>query len=64
MYFKQVLDERCGCASYIIASRQSHEAAIVDPAIDIAPYESLLVGDVGRPLAAGALPGELAGAAR
>ena len=31
MYFKQILDERCGCASYLIASRQSHEAAIVDP---------------------------------
>ena len=31
MYFKQILDERCGCASYVIASRQSHEAAIVDP---------------------------------
>ena len=33
MYFKQFLDERCGCASYLIASRQTHEAAIVDPAI-------------------------------
>ena len=32
MYFKQILDERCGCASYLIASRQSREAAIVDPA--------------------------------
>ena len=31
MYFKQMLDERCGCASYLIASRQSQEAAIVDP---------------------------------
>jgi len=42
MYFKQVLDERCGCASYIIASRQSHEAAIVDPSIEIEQYEALL----------------------
>jgi glyoxylase-like metal-dependent hydrolase (beta-lactamase superfamily II)/rhodanese-related sulfurtransferase len=42
MYFKQLLDERCGCASYLIASRQSHEAAIVDPSIDTAQYESLL----------------------
>jgi glyoxylase-like metal-dependent hydrolase (beta-lactamase superfamily II)/rhodanese-related sulfurtransferase len=42
MYFKQMLDERCGCASYLIASRQTHEAAIVDPAIDIAQYGELL----------------------
>jgi glyoxylase-like metal-dependent hydrolase (beta-lactamase superfamily II)/rhodanese-related sulfurtransferase len=42
MYFKQLLDERCGCASYLIASRQSHEAAIVDPAVTIEPYEALL----------------------
>src|SRR5579885_1231659 len=28
MYFKQILDERCGCASYLIASRQTHEAAL------------------------------------
>jgi len=42
MYFKQILDERCGCASYLIASRQSHEAAIVDPSIDTAQYEPLL----------------------
>jgi glyoxylase-like metal-dependent hydrolase (beta-lactamase superfamily II)/rhodanese-related sulfurtransferase len=42
MYFKQILDERCGCASYLIASRQSKEAAIVDPSIDTAQYEPLL----------------------
>src|SRR5712692_6370608 len=42
MYFKQILDERCGCASYLIASRQSQEAAIVDPSIQIEPYEALL----------------------
>lgn len=42
MYFKQFLDERHGCASYMIASRQSHEAAIVDPALDVEPYEALL----------------------
>jgi glyoxylase-like metal-dependent hydrolase (beta-lactamase superfamily II)/rhodanese-related sulfurtransferase len=42
MYFKQILDERCGCASYLIASRQSREAAIVDPAIEIEQYEALL----------------------
>jgi glyoxylase-like metal-dependent hydrolase (beta-lactamase superfamily II)/rhodanese-related sulfurtransferase len=42
MYFKQILDERCGCASYLVASRQSREAAIVDPAIDIEQYEALM----------------------
>ena len=42
MYFKQILDERCGCASYLIASRQSHEAAIVDPSIETDQYEPLL----------------------
>ena len=42
MYFKQILDERCGCASYLIASRQSHEAAIIDPSLDAEQYEALL----------------------
>jgi len=42
MYFKQYLDERVGCASYLIASRQTGEAAIVDPALDTAQYETLL----------------------
>jgi len=42
VYFKQILDERCGCASYLIASRKSHEAAIVDPSIEIEQYEPLL----------------------
>jgi glyoxylase-like metal-dependent hydrolase (beta-lactamase superfamily II) len=42
MYFKQLLNERLGCASYLIASRQSQEAAIVDPSLDIDQYEALL----------------------
>ena len=42
MYFKQFLDERCGCASYLVASRQSHEAAIIDPSIAIEEYDTLL----------------------
>ena len=42
MYFKQILDEHCGCASYIVASRESGEAAIVDPAITTEQYETLL----------------------
>ena len=42
MYFKQILDERCDCASYLVASRQSREAAIVDPSIDTDQYDELL----------------------
>jgi len=42
MYFKQLLDERYGCASYVVASRQSHEAVIVDPSLDVGPHEALL----------------------
>jgi hydroxyacylglutathione hydrolase len=42
MYFKQFLNERCGCASYAIASRRTHEAAIIDPAIETEQYEALL----------------------
>src|SRR5579859_6862686 len=42
MYFKQLLDERYGCASYVVASRQSHEAVIVDPSLDVEQYEALL----------------------
>jgi hydroxyacylglutathione hydrolase len=42
MYFKQLLDEQCGCASYLIASRQSHEAAIIDPSLAIEQYDALL----------------------
>jgi hydroxyacylglutathione hydrolase len=42
MYFKQFLNERCGCASYVIASRRTHDAAIIDPAIETEPYDALL----------------------
>jgi hydroxyacylglutathione hydrolase len=38
MYFKQFLHDDSGCASYFLASRQSREAAIVDPQLDIQPY--------------------------
>lgn len=41
MYFKQILNEECGCSSYVIASRQSKEAVIVDPAIEIQQYLDL-----------------------
>jgi glyoxylase-like metal-dependent hydrolase (beta-lactamase superfamily II)/rhodanese-related sulfurtransferase len=42
MYFKQFLNERCGCASYAIASRRTHDAAIIDPAIETELYDALL----------------------
>jgi hydroxyacylglutathione hydrolase len=42
MSFKQILDERCGCASYIVASRATHDAAIVDPAFKTDQYDQLL----------------------
>lgn len=42
MYFKQILDERCGCASYLIASRRSGEAAVIDPAYRSTEYDALL----------------------
>ncbi|HET6320231.1 MAG TPA: MBL fold metallo-hydrolase [Chloroflexota bacterium] len=41
MYFKQFLHDETGCASYFLASRQSREAAIIDPQLDIQPYLDL-----------------------
>jgi glyoxylase-like metal-dependent hydrolase (beta-lactamase superfamily II)/rhodanese-related sulfurtransferase len=41
MYFKQFLHDETGCASYFLASRQSREALIVDPQLDIEPYVHL-----------------------
>ncbi|HEY3058488.1 MAG TPA: MBL fold metallo-hydrolase [Chloroflexota bacterium] len=41
MYFKQFLHDETGCASYFLASRQSREAAVVDPQLDIKPYLDL-----------------------
>jgi hydroxyacylglutathione hydrolase len=41
MYFKQFLHDETGCASYFLASRQSREAAVVDPQKDIEPYLEL-----------------------
>lgn len=41
MYFKQILNDACGCCSYFIASRDSKEAVVVDPAFDVQPYLDL-----------------------
>jgi glyoxylase-like metal-dependent hydrolase (beta-lactamase superfamily II) len=42
MYLKQFLDDLLGCASYLIASRDAGDAAIVDPSIHVEPYRALL----------------------
>src|SRR5579864_5413753 len=41
MYFKQFLHDETGCASYFVASRQSREAAVIDPQRNIQPYLAL-----------------------
>ena len=41
MYFKQILNDRYGCASYVIAAPNG-DAAIVDPAVETEQYTSLL----------------------
>ena len=41
MYFKQFLHDETGCASYFLASRQSREAMVIDPQLDIQPYLDL-----------------------
>lgn len=41
MYFKQFLNDDLGCSSYLVASRQSREAIVVDPQFDIQPYLDL-----------------------
>jgi hydroxyacylglutathione hydrolase len=43
MYFKQFLHDETGCASYFLASRNSREALVVDPQLDIQPYLDLAV---------------------
>lgn len=44
MYFKQILNEEGGCSSYVIASRRSLEAVVVDPAIEVGQYLELARG--------------------
>jgi glyoxylase-like metal-dependent hydrolase (beta-lactamase superfamily II)/rhodanese-related sulfurtransferase len=41
MYFKQFLHDDSGCASYFLASRQTREALVVDPQLNIQPYLDL-----------------------
>jgi hydroxyacylglutathione hydrolase len=42
MYFQQFLNQLHGCASYLIASRHTGAAALVDPGIETDPYEEVL----------------------
>jgi hydroxyacylglutathione hydrolase len=42
VYFQQFLDQTHGCASYLIASRETREAAVVDPSMQIEQYDELL----------------------
>jgi glyoxylase-like metal-dependent hydrolase (beta-lactamase superfamily II) len=41
VYFKQFLHDDLGCSSYFIASRQTREAVVVDPRLDVQPYLDL-----------------------
>jgi glyoxylase-like metal-dependent hydrolase (beta-lactamase superfamily II)/rhodanese-related sulfurtransferase len=41
MYFNQILNEEAGCSSYVIASRKTNEAIVVDPALAIDQYLQL-----------------------
>ena len=41
MYFKQFLHDDLGCSSYLIASRESREAAVIDPQRDVQQYLDL-----------------------
>ena len=41
MYFKQFLHDDLGCSSYLIASRESREAAVIDPQLDVQQYLDL-----------------------
>lgn len=41
MYFHQILNEEAGCSSYVLASRETKEALVVDPALDIDQYLEL-----------------------
>jgi len=41
MYFHQILNEDAGCSSYVVASRKSREAVVVDPQLAIDQYIEL-----------------------
>jgi glyoxylase-like metal-dependent hydrolase (beta-lactamase superfamily II)/rhodanese-related sulfurtransferase len=41
LYFKQFLHDDTGCSSYLVASRSSRQAAVIDPQYDVEPYLDL-----------------------
>jgi glyoxylase-like metal-dependent hydrolase (beta-lactamase superfamily II)/rhodanese-related sulfurtransferase len=41
VYFKQLLHDETGCASYFLASRITREAAVIDPQLEIEQYLDL-----------------------
>jgi glyoxylase-like metal-dependent hydrolase (beta-lactamase superfamily II)/rhodanese-related sulfurtransferase len=41
VFFKQVVDEDLGCASYLVGDERTGEAAVVDPAYAVEPYLTL-----------------------
>ncbi len=41
MLFRQIIHEDLGCASYLVADRESGVAVVVDPQWDVAPYQRL-----------------------
>jgi glyoxylase-like metal-dependent hydrolase (beta-lactamase superfamily II)/rhodanese-related sulfurtransferase len=41
VYFNQILNEDAGCSSYVIASRKTNEAVVIDPALAIDRYLQL-----------------------
>lgn len=43
MFLRQFLDDRCGCASYLVACRATGEAAVIDPGVATEQYERVLV---------------------
>lgn len=42
MYFQQFLNQLHGCATYLVASSDTHEAALVDPGVVVEEYEDIL----------------------
>ena len=43
MWFKQLIREESGCATYMIASSETRECAVFDPLFDIDPYVAAAV---------------------
>ena len=42
VYFKQLLQEDCGCSAYIVGGRQTNEVAVIDPGLGLAEIKDLV----------------------